>query len=547
MQRLPRGARQLAAELLKPMPLFAGMADDALVGIARKLRPAQFCADSLVFSEGQSPESMYIVETGSVTLLSSADSGRVPVAEIGPRDFFGEDALLTDQTRELAAMVSAAADVWSLHRTDFDALVADFPAAAIKMTRALAARSEQLNRQLLSLAARGEASVYQPTATPAPAVVRTAPAPRPAIARQPLGATLKNWLASLSFSGKMRLAVISVLLAWLLLVSIPSAIASNLSGTTQAPSLGTRGSATVAQSFRGSTQVRGPEAPDLLVASVEVVGDVSEAPLARMADLVAVPAPAAAPVAAIEPVVAAAVPLAAAPKPAVTYSVAPGDTLSQIAAEFNVSVDVLAEANELGDGSLIRVDQKLVIPGGEEQAAIAAKLAAAPRPTPTPAPVRAAPAPAPVAAVAAAPAAAAKPALPFTWDGRIDKYGVRMDAAAVADGQTYYRLVKAIIRDVNEPVPNGMPGGDHNIFLEVLDENGKRLTGAKAVVRNGGTAMILIEDKPFPEYGGNFPMYGMTGSYTAFVDGLPSDQVVGMGLPMKHHVSFFLTFQRTTK
>jgi hypothetical protein len=122
-----------------------------------------------------------------------------------------------------------------------------------------------------------------------------------------------------------------------------------------------------------------------------------------------------------------------------------------------------------------------------------------------------------------------------------------MEPAQVAPGQTYYRLVKALFRDTNEPVGAGLPGGDHNIFIEVIDENGKRLVGAKAIVRNGGTANLIIEDKPFPEYGANFPMYGMTGSYTAFADGLPSDQVVGMGLPMKWHVSFFLTFQRTTK
>ena len=149
-----------------------------------------------------------------------------------------------------------------------------------------------------------------------------------------------------------------------------------------------------------------------------------------------------------------------------------------------------------------------------------------------------------LAAVEAAPVA---PSLPFAWDGRLDKWGIRMEAANVAPGQQYYRLVKALFRDTNEPVGQGLPGGDHNIYIEIIDEGGNRLLGSKATVRNGGTANVLIENKPFPEYGANFPMYGMMGSYTVAGDGLPSDQVIGMGLPMKFHVTYFLTFQRTTK
>ncbi len=553
MQRPPRGARQLAAELLKPMPIFKGIADDGMLAIARKLQPGQFCANSVIFLEGQNPDAMYLVETGDVSLLSSAASGQQVIAEIGAHDFFGEDALLTDQPRQIAAIARQAADLWTLNRSDFDALVSTHPAAVLALTRALAARSERLNRQLLTITA-GTAVPAQRTAAPAafaplaPVAARPAAIARPVIYRQPFIAGFRSWLSGLPTAGKLRLAVVAVLLAWLLAVSIPTAIARGMSGTSQAPAFALRGAALVAPSSRGAAQPRGAAAAELVAPVAEIVSDAADAPLARMSEIVTVKAAAVAPAvaAASAPVAAAPVAAVAAPAVAAKYGVAAGDTLSQIASEFNVPMNVLAEANNISDPALIHVGQELVIPGGAEQTAIAAKLAAAPRPTAKPVPVAVAPA-AVAAAAPAAPAAPSAPALPFTWDGRMDKFGVHMEAAAVAPGQPYYRLVKAIFRDTNEAIGPNLPGGDHNIYVEVLDENGKREIGAKATVRNGGAATLLIENKPFPEFAANFPMYGMMGSYSTWVDNLPSDKVIGMGLPMKWHVTFFLTFQKTIK
>ena len=46
-----------------------------------------------------------------------------------------------------------------------------------------------------------------------------------------------------------------------------------------------------------------------------------------------------------------------------TYTVVPGDFLSEIAARFDVTVDELSEANGILDPALIEVGQILTIPG----------------------------------------------------------------------------------------------------------------------------------------------------------------------------------------
>ncbi|MBI2892564.1 MAG: hypothetical protein HYY06_03365 [Deltaproteobacteria bacterium] len=86
-------------------------------------------------------------------------------------------------------------------------------------------------------------------------------------------------------------------------------------------------------------------------------------------------------------------------------------------------------------------------------------------------------------------------------------------------------------------------GGNHNIYLEVLDEAGVRIVGAEVLVTNGiETWSVFTEDKPPPEYAANYPMWGGN-VYRAQVTG-DSDSVFNMRIPNNHHVNFLLTFQQ---
>jgi len=134
------------------------------------------------------------------------------------------------------------------------------------------------------------------------------------------------------------------------------------------------------------------------------------------------------------------------------------------------------------------------------------------------------------------------------WDNRLDSLGVHLVPANVAPGQVYWRLVEA--RWANEEEAQGK----HNIFINVLDENGERLVGETVVVEwMDGSATLKTEDKQPPEYSCNFAMYGTLGAYTVYVDGAPSDKIVGLGLgdierpAMKIHTCFYLTFRRAVK
>jgi hypothetical protein len=127
------------------------------------------------------------------------------------------------------------------------------------------------------------------------------------------------------------------------------------------------------------------------------------------------------------------------------------------------------------------------------------------------------------------------------WDNRLDQLGIKVIPAKVQPGQTYWKVTQAQFQDPQEG------GGRHHIFIEVLDEDGRRLLGQKVIISwPDGSTTVTTEDKPAPEYAANFPMYGDVGSYSARMPGV-SDAVTGMGLPGgRRHVVYLLTFQRTT-
>jgi hypothetical protein len=95
--------------------------------------------------------------------------------------------------------------------------------------------------------------------------------------------------------------------------------------------------------------------------------------------------------------------------------------------------------------------------------------------------------------------------------------------------------------------------GLHHIFVDVVDQGGRRLAGEKLRVSwSDGEAVIPVEEKPGEPWGGNYAMYATMGSYSVeIVAGAgDSDRVAGLGMGTpeepgtKHHTSFGLRFRK---
>jgi LysM repeat protein len=140
------------------------------------------------------------------------------------------------------------------------------------------------------------------------------------------------------------------------------------------------------------------------------------------------------------------------------------------------------------------------------------------------------------------------------WDPRLNQLPcVRLVTAAsrgmkLQPGDRYWRLVKA--RWLNEEESRR----DIQIHVDLLDEAGQRVYGDRVAFENGGRYTVISEPQSccYPwDYPVKWPMFNTLCSYAAYVEGLPSDMVMGMGLGTPEHpdwtihTGFVLTFQRT--
>lgn len=173
-----------------------------------------------------------------------------------------------------------------------------------------------------------------------------------------------------------------------------------------------------------------------------------------------------------------------------------------------------------------------------------------PVPTATPVPNNPAPQPPTATPTPVPPTPTPKPSLPPIeyWDPRLDILPhVGLVSDPIQPGQPYWRLIEAKWENEAEA------GGNHHIYIDVLDENGERIIGQGILIRwPGGNLTIYTEEKPANEYSTNFSMhsYATLGSFDVKVEGGPGDMMVGLGLGTPEqpdytiHTNFKLTYKR---
>jgi CRP-like cAMP-binding protein len=123
-----------SGEMLKNVPLFAGLDSRELEQISASMRERRFATGDTVTQEGAGGAGFFVVESGSAEVTVDG----VPRGTIGPGDYFGEIALLTGSDR--TATITATSDMLCYGMTpwDFRPLVESNSAIAWKLLTAMA-------------------------------------------------------------------------------------------------------------------------------------------------------------------------------------------------------------------------------------------------------------------------------------------------------------------------------------------------------------------------------------------------------------------------
>ncbi len=123
-------------DILKRVPIFAGLELKELESIANSMRERIFKAGSTVTKEGQSGAGFFVVESGEADVTIDGEKR----ATIKGGDYFGEIALLTGSGR--TATITATTDLkcYGMTPWDFRPLVESNPTIAWKLLQTMAQR-----------------------------------------------------------------------------------------------------------------------------------------------------------------------------------------------------------------------------------------------------------------------------------------------------------------------------------------------------------------------------------------------------------------------
>ncbi len=125
-------------ELLQKTLLFKGCTTDELQLVLGLFQERLIKSNTTIFSEKMPAEALYLIKSGSVKISIMAGEGEEKnLLVLGPGEFFGELALLQEESRLVNARSETAAEILLITRKDFHALMELDPRTALKMVTAI--------------------------------------------------------------------------------------------------------------------------------------------------------------------------------------------------------------------------------------------------------------------------------------------------------------------------------------------------------------------------------------------------------------------------
>jgi CRP-like cAMP-binding protein len=140
-------------DLLRNVPIFSELSDADITTLARVATRRKYPKDTVVFFENEEGDFFFMILEGRIKVTILGDDGREVILSIlGPGDFFGEMALLDNEPRSATAIAVEDSELLSLHRHDFQSVLADNRSIMSALIKILASRIRKANHQISTLA-----------------------------------------------------------------------------------------------------------------------------------------------------------------------------------------------------------------------------------------------------------------------------------------------------------------------------------------------------------------------------------------------------------
>jgi CRP-like cAMP-binding protein len=134
-------ARDEKIDLLRTVPLFAGLDEHELERVSALADIVDLPIDRALMSQGEQGREMFILVSGSARVDRDGQS----LGERGPGEVLGEIALLDGGPRTATVTLTAPSRLLVVARREFHALMDEFPEIRLRVLEAVAHRLRSLD------------------------------------------------------------------------------------------------------------------------------------------------------------------------------------------------------------------------------------------------------------------------------------------------------------------------------------------------------------------------------------------------------------------
>ena len=121
---------------LKRFPLFQDVPDDALLKVATFPELESHSEGAAVVKEGGYANDFYVIEDGTARVERDGQH----LADLGPGDVFGEQALLEGEQRSASVIAASPLRVVKISHWELDKMKRDMPEAVAELNKQVEAR-----------------------------------------------------------------------------------------------------------------------------------------------------------------------------------------------------------------------------------------------------------------------------------------------------------------------------------------------------------------------------------------------------------------------
>jgi len=140
-------------QILKAIPLFANLQDEAINSIASHVITKSFPKNSIIINDGDETSSMYIIQSGKVkAFLSNEDGKEVILSIMKTGDYFGELSLLDSAPRSASIMTMEPCKFFIINKENFEQSLEAHPDIARNLVTELSRMVRKLTENVRGLA-----------------------------------------------------------------------------------------------------------------------------------------------------------------------------------------------------------------------------------------------------------------------------------------------------------------------------------------------------------------------------------------------------------